>query len=148
MSLEKNLQLLSEVVNVLELFHYEQKDGIIKHESRLREIIDRIELISRLTNGLANDVNDIKPVKTYTNKRVSCALLLPVEYFMHAIEETVDTVLIVGHQCNEQLFHYTMTKLNKCSHRLDSIIFGGIVGIDITGEEVILTYLLTYSHIH
>lgn len=147
LSLEKNLQLLGEVVDVLELFHYEQKDGIMKHETRLRGIIDEIELISQLTNTIVKDVNELKTVKKSSNKRISYALLLPIEYYMHALEEQVEAVLMLGHQCsNDLLVQHTIAKLNKCCNRLDHIVFSGIIqGIDMSGEEVVLT--LTHAYL-
>ena len=117
----------------------------MKHESRLRGIIDEIELISQLTSTIVKDVNELKAVKKSSNKRISYALLLPIEYYMHALEEQVEAALMVGQQCsNDLLVQHIMARLSKCCNRLDHIVFGGIIqGIDMTGEEVVLT--LTYS---
>ncbi len=119
----------------------------MKHESRLRGIIDEIELISQLINTIVKDVKELKTVKKSSNKRISYALLLPIEYYMHALEEQVEAVLMLGHQCsNDLLVQHTMARLNKCCNRLDHIVFGGIIqGIDMSGEEVVHT--LTYSSI-
>ncbi len=125
----------------------------MKHESRLRGIIDEIELISQLTNTIVKDVNELKTVKKSSNKRISYALLLPIEYYMHALEEQVEAVLMLGQQCsNDLLVQHTMAKLNKCCHRLDHIVFGGIIhGIDMSGEEVVHTLthacILTLTHL-
>ncbi len=140
LSLEKSVQLLSEVVDVLELFHYEQKDAIMKHESLLKCVIDRIESAYHRTNNVVNEVNELKSAKKHAGKRVSYGLLLPIDYYVNAFEEAFDSVIVAASGHDEQVRTYAEATLHKYMNQLEYLIVGGTTRMAVTNDNVVFTH--------
>lgn len=147
MSLETNVQLLNDIVNVLELFNYEQKDAIKKHKALLETIVVNIESASRRTNDVLHAANELKSAKRHVGKRIDHSLLLPIDYYMTLFEEAVDSVIVTFGSQNhdEQVRHSVEAMLRKYLNQMEYLIIGGITRVDITNNEVAFTYSLVLS---
>ena len=132
-SLEKSVQSLGEVVNVLEYFRNEQKDAIESHELQLQNIVGSMEEMNIMTNRFVTRLSQLKIEKS-AGKRMSYGLLSPFEYYVTAMEEIVNVVLTMAarNKANQQLSHYTEN----------------IGAYPFSHTQSFVYYLLTYSILH